>query len=84
MGDPKSYGCLVIASKAFDIVDHSILLEKLYCLEVYPMYWYAFSSDGTRPSVYEPNGMVSSQMLSVSRRVFIRVEFFHLFCSLFT
>ena len=57
---------------------------KSYCLEVYLMYWYAFFSDGTRPSVYEPNGMVSPQMLSVSLEVFVRVEFFHLFCLLFT
>ena len=82
-GGSKVYGCLVDASKAFDTVDHSILLES-YCLEVYLMHWCAFSSDGTRPSVYEPNGMVSPQMLSVSLRVFVRVEFFHLPCSLFT
>ena len=82
-GGPKSMDALLMRRKL------SILLIiafywKSYCLEVYPMYWYAFSSDGIRPSVYKPNGMVSPQILSVSLGVFVRVEFFHLFCSLFT
>ena len=86
MGGPKSYGCLVDVSKAFNTVDHSILLEKLLSRGLPNVFGTLSPQMVPDPAFIRTkwNGVTLNAFSVLRAGVFVRVEYFHLFCSLFT